>query len=103
MHRREKLTTETIDPVPRLTQKCGFITFVLPRHCPGIFGDVRSLLRLEIVINCRIEAAVEVRIGSDEEMVGKDASRVAHGHLPQVCRPGAAPLPGPKRPAGIRS
>src|SRR6266850_8182129 len=93
VNRRIKLTGEGINPIAWFAEEAVFVALVIAGHGSGVFGHVRRFKCFAVIKNGRIVAAVEISIGLDKEMIGKDTPAVAEQSLKQIARTSAVALP----------
>ena len=98
VNRGIKIPPETVNPIPRRTEKGSFF-FVL--HGSGRFGvrlllEVRFAARLLGVENGRIKSAVKISVGLGKKLVGEEPPAVAHQRDQNISRSIVAIMQRPK-------
>ena len=80
----EKPAAEGINPIAWFAQKSRLITLIVPLDPAGVFSHVRRLKSFVIVVDRRVEAAMEVRVGLNEKVVGKYTPPIAKHHFQEI-------------------
>jgi hypothetical protein len=102
MNRGVEFAAESVNPIARFAEEPIFVTLIASRDGSGVFSHVGSFEGFSVIENSGVVTAMEISVGFDVEMIGKDSATVAEQRSQEIAGLRAVSFPRLKPHAQAR-